>query len=574
MVSFSDPLRGAVVDHIKKHFPILEQSISGKLLVYLDNGATTQKPRSVIDAISRYYELDNANIHRAPHALAQRATAAYESTREVVRRFIGARSVEEIVYTSGTTHGINLVAYSWGDAHVAEGDEIIVTELEHHSNIVPWQLLARRKRASIKVAKIQPDGMIDLNYFKDILSRRTKIVALTHVSNAIGTEQQVRELIALVRAHVPDAVILIDGAQWIAHGKTDVVDLDCDFYAFSGHKMYGPTGTGILYGKKEILQRMPPFFGGGDMIERVSFDGTTFAAPPARFEAGTPHIAGVLGLKAAIEFINTLNWEEVHQAEKTLGERLRTGLRTFDRVRVIGNDAHSAGITSFTVEGESPLDIAVKLNGYGIAVRAGHHCCMPLMQCLGITGTIRASAAVYNTVEDAHRLLEALGEILAPSHAPASSAMPSKNDPVSYGNIPSESIEVSVASVREDLNACDSPEERQEFLMELGASHPHRLETLRTLVEPLQGCMSEVRVKTHRDSEGRIFIASDSNSQLLRGILSIIERCFSGHTASELRRFNPHSLLTQLQFVDFVSIQRRSGLSTLMKELERAIAKD
>lgn len=391
---------------VQGDFPILQHPIRDQRLVYLDNGATTQKPECVIQAEREFYERENANIHRGVHWLSQHATDLYDRSRECTRAFLRAARTEEIVFTSGTTDSINLVAATWGRANIKAGDEILLTMLEHHSNIVPWQLLADEKGAVIKVVPMLEDGTLDQAEYKRLLSPRTKFVGLVHVSNALGTVNPVKEMIA--EAHAVGAVVLLDGAQAVAHQVVDVQDLDCDFYAFSGHKIYGPTGVGVLYGKYALLDAMPPWKGGGDMIHTVSFSGSTFAPAPQRFEAGTPNIAGVVVLAAALKYVQKLGFDAITEHEQALLAYATEQLQALPGIKIIGTAPHKAGVVSFMVDGIHPHDLGTILDMDGVAIRAGHHCAMPLMTELGIPGTARASFGVYNTFADVDALVASL----------------------------------------------------------------------------------------------------------------------------------------------------------------------
>ena len=398
----------------RHHFPLLRQRVNGKPLVYLDNAATSQKPQVVIDAILKFYQEENSNIHRGVHALSERATQLYESARDRAREFINAAESKEIVYVRGTTEGINLVAYSYGRPNVGAGDEVVISALEHHSNIVPWQILCSEKGARLRVIPVNDAGELLLDEYERLLNRRTKIVALTHVSNALGTINPVREMIATAHSHgIP---VLIDGAQAVPHMKVDVQDLDCDFYAFSAHKMFGPTGVGILYGKSRMLEAIPPYQGGGDMIKSVTYEKTTYNDLPHKFEAGTPNIAGSIGLGAAIEYIMKLDMDAVAAVEHELLEYATSALLSIPKVRIIGTARHKAAVISFTIDGIHPHDIGTILDQEGIAIRTGHHCAQPLMQRFGLPATARASFAFYNTKEEVdslvrgiHKVIEVLG---------------------------------------------------------------------------------------------------------------------------------------------------------------------
>ncbi|MCP5310947.1 cysteine desulfurase [Cognatazoarcus halotolerans] len=387
-------------------FPILSRTVHGRRLVYLDNGATTQKPETVIEAERTFYRESNANIHRGVHWLSQHATDLYEAGRKTVQRFINAAKAEEVVFTRGTTEAINLVAQSWGRAQLKAGDEILITTMEHHSNIVPWQLLCEQTGAVLKVAPINDAGELELDAFAALLGERTRLVAITHVSNALGTVNPLAGLIE--QAHAVGATVLVDGAQAVAHQAVDVQALGCDFYAFSGHKLYGPTGIGALYGRHALLAAMPPWQGGGDMIRTVSFERSTYADVPQRFEAGTPNIAGVVGLAAAIDYVSGIGMASIAVHEHALLEHATATLNGIPGLRLIGTAANKAGILSFMVDGIHPHDLGTILDAEGVAIRAGHHCAMPLMTRFGIPGTARASLGVYNDEADIAALAEAI----------------------------------------------------------------------------------------------------------------------------------------------------------------------
>jgi cysteine desulfurase / selenocysteine lyase len=397
------------VEKIREEFPILSQQINGKPLVYLDNAATTQKPNTVIQALVNYYSNYNANIHRGIHTLAERATNEFEGTRKLVREFINAKETEEIIFTKGTTEGINLVAGSYGRANLKNGDEVIISSIEHHSNIVPWQLLCQEKEAVLKVIPFDEDGNLDLDAYERMLSPKTKIVAFGHASNSLGTINPVSKMVRL--AHQAGAVTVIDGAQSAPHLDIDVMLLDADFYCFSGHKMYGPTGCGVVYGKRELLEAMPPYQGGGEMVDDVTFGKTTYNEIPYKFEAGTPNIADVSALKQAINFINDLGKENIARHEQELLRYATEKLKDVDGLRVIGNAPEKVSLVSFVVEGLHHFDIGMMLDARGIAVRTGRHCTQPIMDKLEIEGTVRTSFAVYNTKKEIDQLVEGLHRI-------------------------------------------------------------------------------------------------------------------------------------------------------------------
>jgi cysteine desulfurase/selenocysteine lyase len=400
-------------ESLRLDFPILSRMLYGKPLVYLDNAATSQKPQVVIDREAGYYAGYNANIHRGVHFLSQKATDAFEAGRDTVRRFVNAASREEIVFTRGATEAINLVASSFGQ-RLRPGDEILLTEMEHHSNIVPWQLLCQRTGAVLRVAPIDDAGELIVEQFAAMISARTRLVALTHVSNALGTVNPVRRLIQL--AHDQDAVVLVDGAQAVPHLPVDVQDLDCDFYVFSGHKLYAPTGIGVLYGKKALLESMPPYQGGGEMIHQVSFVTTTFNDLPYKFEAGTPNIAGAIALGAAIDYIERIGLPAISAHEADLLTHAMQRASAFPSLRLIGTAREKAGILSFVLDGVHAHDIGTILDREGVAVRTGHHCAMPVMERFGVPATVRASFALYNTRADVDALFNALDKVWAVFH--------------------------------------------------------------------------------------------------------------------------------------------------------------
>ena len=387
---------------LRRDFPILAERVNGKPLVYLDNAATTQKPEAVIDALVHYYAHDNSNVHRGVHTLSQRATDRYEDARARIARFVGGVSTQEIVYTSGTTGGLNLVAQSYGRNVLRPGDDVVISAMEHHSNIVPWQLVCAQTGASLKVAPVNDAGEIDMEAYARLLGPRTKIVAVTHVSNALGTITPIERIIRL--AHDAGAMAVVDGAQAIAHVGVDVRALDADFYAFSGHKIFGPTGIGVLYGKAAILDAMPPYQGGGDMIRSVTFEKTEYNDLPYKFEAGTPNIAGAIGLGAAIDYVERVGIGAIAAYEDELLAYATRRVEAIPGLRIVGTAAHKAAIVSFTLEGVHAHDVGTILDNEGIAVRAGHHCAMPVMERFGIAGTARASFALYNTTDEVDAL--------------------------------------------------------------------------------------------------------------------------------------------------------------------------
>ena len=403
------PLNAIDVERIRKDFPVLQQSVHGKPLVYLDNAATSQKPVSVIEAERQFYLHDNSNIHRGVHELSERATRAYESARVKAQKFIGARESREIVFVRGTTEAINLVAQTYGRTYLAAGDEVLITAMEHHSNIVPWQMICEEKQARLRVAPINDRGELILSEFVKLLTPRTKLVSVTHVSNVLGTINPVREIVEA--AHARDIPVLVDGAQAAPHLRVNARDLDCDFYAFSSHKVYGPTGVGVLYGKAKLLEAMPPYQGGGDMIASVTFEKTTYNALPYKFEAGTPNIAGVIGLGAALDYVNRIGLEEIGAYEDDLLAYATQKISAVPGIRIVGTAEKKTGAISFVMDGLHPHDVGTVLDQEGIAVRTGHHCAQPLMDRFGVPATTRASFALYNTKEDVNALVVGLEKV-------------------------------------------------------------------------------------------------------------------------------------------------------------------
>lgn len=400
---------GFDVERVRADFPILQRKIRGRSLVYLDNAATSQKPKAVIEAVSRYYERDNANIHRGVHFLSEQATAEFEAARQTVQLFIHAGRPEEIIFVRGATEAINLVAQTYGRAHVSPNDEVLITAMEHHSNIVPWQMLCQEKGAKLRVAPINERGELILEEFDRLLGPRTKLVALSHVSNALGTVNPVSDMIGL--AHSRNIPVLVDGAQAVPRLSVNVQKLEADFYAFSGHKTYGPTGIGVLYGKGALLESMPPYQGGGDMISSVTFERTTYNKIPHKFEAGTPDMAGAIGLRAALEYLNDVGLDRVATHESELLAYATDAISSIPGVRVIGTAKEKTGVLSFTLEGVHPHDIGTVLDQEGIAIRTGHHCAQPVMERFGVDATARASFGLYNTKEEIDALVTGIEKV-------------------------------------------------------------------------------------------------------------------------------------------------------------------
>ena len=555
-------------------FPALEQKVHGKPLVYLDSAATTQKPRAVIDAVVKFYEHDNANVHRGVHSLGDRATAALEQARATVQRFLNARRPHEIVFVRGTTEAVNLVAQTFGRAHIKAGDEVLVTEMEHHANFVPWQRLCEETGAVLRAIPITNRGELRLELLDDLLTPRTKLVALSHVSNALGTVNPVKAVIEA--AHKKGIPVLIDGAQAVAHVDVDVQDLDCDFYTFSGHKVYGPMGIGVLFGKLPLLDAMPPWQTGGDMVKSVGFEGTTFNDPPHKFEAGTPDVAGAVGLAAALEFVEALGRHRIAAHEASLLDLAVRRLREVPGVRLVGEPTHRAAVVSFLVEDPpmSPLDVGARLDVEGVAVRAGHHCAMPLMTRLDVPGTVRASFAAYSTVEDVERFASALRSVVAAASAARRSAAKSKADGPEYPGATASSVGAAAAALRDEFDGLDDWADKYELLIELGRQAPIMPEPLKTAANKVRGCLSTVHM-TARLKPGASAVVeflADSDSELVRGLLALLQHLFSGQRAAEILAFDLPRFLARLGLESNLTTGRRNGLAEMIKRLRTLAA--
>jgi cysteine desulfurase/selenocysteine lyase len=569
---------------LRDQFPLLKTLAHGHPLVYLDSAASTQKPAWVIDAIAGYYASRNANINRGAYQLSQSATDLYESARARVARFIGAAEPAECIFTRGTTESINLVAAAWGRANLRAGDEIILSELEHHSNIVPWQLAAQSTGAVIKVIPIADNGELRLDQYRALLSSRTRLVAVTAVSNALGTRNPVREMI--VDAHAAGALVLIDGAQWVAHGQTDVQALDVDFYAFSGHKLYGPTGIGVLYGKRRLLAAMPPYQGGGDMIERVRFEKTTYADIPNRFEAGTPHIAGAVGLAAAIDWLSGVGLERVAAHEHRLLRQATDRLSAIPGLAIKGTAPSKTGVLSWVVTDPplATLDIGTRLDLQGICIRTGHHCCQPLMERLGVAGTARASFGVYNTAQEVDRLADALTQIVDQARR-SSTATRKPIAAIRHGAHPVEASALtcvypaataaSPAAAAQDIldlfdDLLDWPMRYQQII-DQGRGLPVMPQALKTPANFVPGCQSLVflspRIKP--GTTDIIEFLADSDADLVRGLIALLQQLFSGQHAAAILAFDTQAFIDRLGLAGHLSLTRRNGLEALIQRLRR-----
>jgi cysteine desulfurase / selenocysteine lyase len=583
-VATFDPLR------VRADFPILATRTHGKPLVYLDNGATTQKPRQVIDAISRYYESQNANIHRGVYHLSQVATELYESARKKIAAFINAPDERQVLFTRGTTEAINLVAACWGRTFLRPGDEVIVSAMEHHSNIVPWQIACEATGARLRVIPMNDAGELLLDEYGRMLSDgRTKLVSVVHVSNSLGTINDVRRIAEM--AHDARALVMVDGAQWVAHHPTDVQDLGADFYAFSGHKLFGPTGIGVLYGRRELLERMPPYQGGGDMIESVTFERTTYAPLPNKFEAGTPDIAGAIGLGAAIDYVRSIGFDAFEPYEAGLLAYATERLLTVPGLRIVGTARHKGGVLSFVLENPpvAALDIGMKLDLDGVAVRTGHHCCQPVMDRFCIPATTRASLAFYNTRADIDALVAGLQKIVAEakesnrSAAAAASPKSAADSPNGDGNGKSagtaaevvypKAAAASPAEAAEDLaesfEMLEERDEKNQYVLDLGQRLPHTFDLLKTVTTRVPGCMSEVYVVGRRapGSSDTLEFVADANADIVRGLIAILQRLYSGQRAADVLAFDVEGFFRRIGLDQFITSQRRNGLAGMVQRI-------
>jgi cysteine desulfurase/selenocysteine lyase len=560
---------------VRGDFPILRRTVNGHSLVYFDNAATTQKPRGVIEAVDRYYEHYNANIHRAVHLLSQFATREYEEARAKVQRFLNAARIEEIIFTRGTTESINLVAQSYGRANIGAGDEIVLSHMEHHSNIVPWQMLCQEKGAQLKVAPINDHGELLLGEFENLLGPRTKLVTMLHVSNSLGTINPVKRVVEAAHRHgIP---VLIDGAQAVSHMKVDVQDLDCDFYAFSGHKLYGPTGIGVLYGKKEHLNAMPPWQGGGDMIASVTFPKTTYADLPNKFEAGTPDIAGAVGLGAAIDYVELVGLTNLAAHEAALLHHATDKLRAIPGLRIVGDAQHKTAVVSFIIEEPplSALDVGTRLDLDGIAVRTGHHCCQPVMDRFGIPGTVRASFAMYNTIEEIDVMVATLRKIVAEAaNQKRPVVMPAPQTEPVYPKAYASSPEAAADKLATAFEILDSWPERYQQIIDLGKKLAPMPADLKTETNRVRGCQSTVHIAARKKpatSDVLEFLA-DSDADIVRGEIAILQRIYGGQKAGDILAFDVDKFWARLGLDRNLTLGRRNGLAAMVQRVRNLAA--
>jgi cysteine desulfurase/selenocysteine lyase len=574
MVSSLHNARETVFDvaKVRADFPILQTDARGKPLIYLDNGATTQKPRAVIERITRFYETENANIHRGVYELSQKATDAYEEARRAIARFISAGHEREIIFTRGTTEGINLVASSFGRRFIGRGDEIILSAMEHHSNIVPWQLIAEQVGATIRVIAMNDRGELMLEDFEAMLNDRTRIVSVVHVSNSLGTVNDVKRITAA--AHRVGAKVLIDGAQWVAHHPTDVREIGCDFYAFSGHKLFGPTGIGVLWGRAELLESMPPYHGGGDMIESVSFQKTTYAPLPNKFEAGTPDIAGAVGLGAAVDYVQSIGFESFERYESELLKYATEQLGGIAGLRIIGTADKKGGVISFVIDNPpvSSLDLGTRLDQMGIAIRTGHHCCQPVMERMRVPATARASIAFYNTRQEIDALVHGIREIMA-EHA-ARRPRPARIEQgaslrVEYPEAAAVSPQAAADELIDLFDFLGDWNERYQQVIEMGGQLLPMPANLKIEANRVHGCQSTVHLFARKRpaSEDRVDFIADSDADIVRGLIAILEKLFAGQSAREILAFDVEAFLKRLGLDQALTMGRRNGLASMIQRI-------
>lgn len=565
------------VHRLREEFPALHQSVNGKPLVYLDSAATTQKPRCVLEAMDRFYEHDNANVHRGVHTLSQRATDAFEHARLTIARFLNASDANEIVFTRGATEAINLVASSYGGANLHPGEEVLISTMEHHSNIVPWQLVCEQTGASLKVIPITDDGEVALDAYEQLLSEKTKIISVVHVSNALGTINPIRQMVAIARQRAPAAAFVVDGAQATAHMKVDVRDLGVDFYAVSAHKMYGPTGIGALFGRKALLDAMPPYQGGGDMIKSVSFEKTIYNDVPFRFEAGTPNIAGAIGFAAAAEFLNRVGVERIGAHEHQL---LQEGIAMLDQIpglRLIGRAKNRAGVMSFVLYGIDAYTAAVQLDQEGIAVRVGHHCTEPLMKRFGLNATMRATLGAYNTREEVESLVNGLLKLRRRRDVP-----PHIEGLVRYrpAEVVHQKSDFDLDRIIETFEFFDEWEARYSYLLDLEKRLPPMREEDKTEENFVHGCQSQVWMKVWTEpgagkagSEEILRVIARSDAAIVNGLIAILLAAYDGKPVREAVAFDAPALFKRLGLIEHLSPTRRNGLHAMVARMRELAAK-
>jgi len=559
------------VERVRADFPILHQKVHGKPLVYLDNAASSQKPKAVINALKHYYEHDHANVHRGVHALSERATELYEEARVKVQRFIGAPCLREVIFTRGATDGINLIAQTFGRMQVHAGDEVIVTAMEHHSNIVPWQVLCWEKNANLRVVPINEAGELQLDELEKMINPATRIIALAHVSNSLGTINPVKKIIDL--AHKHGVYVVVDGAQAVPHLRVDVQALDCDFYVFSGHKVYGPTGIGALYGKPQHLELMPPYQTGGDMISYVSFAKTTWNELPYKFEAGTPNIAGAIGLAAAVEYVEEIGRDAIAAHELKLLVQATERFAAIPGVRIVGTAKDKAGVLSFVVEDPpmSALDVGTQLDLEGIAIRTGHHCCQPLMEHLRIAGTARASFAMYNTIGEVDALADTLERIVAGAKP---RAVVATNGTYAYPEAAARSTDEAAEEIAEFFDAVDDWPEKYQYLIDIGSKLLPMPTALKQECNRVQGCQSTVYMHARKKpgTSDIVEFLADSDADIVRGELALLQRLYCGQPAAQVVAFDIHGFMERVGLDKNLTQGRRNGLAEMVNRVQRFAA--
>ncbi len=550
---------------IRDCFPTLRQKVYGQPLVYLDSAASSLKPECVIDCLSHYYANEHSNVHRGVHYLSQRATERYEEARKRVAQFIGAPSERSIIFTRGTTESINFVASTFGATTIHSGDEILTTVMEHHSNLVPWQRLAHQRHAHLRVLDVSMAGTITTDAFVRQMNDRTRLIALGHVSNSLGTLHPVEEIIK--EAHKRDIKVLLDGAQGLPHLPLNMQELDCDFYCASSHKAYGPTGVGFLYGKEEILEEMPPWHGGGDMIDQVHRTYSTWADIPHKFEAGTPNIAGIIGMAAAIDYLDSIGMDTLHQNEQEILKYAHEQVRSVPGLRIIGTASKKIGVLSFLLDGHHPYDVGHALDQAGIAVRTGHHCTMPLMEYYGITGTIRVSLGAYNTFEDIDVLVARLKEIASGTtnyHKPVITNGYNKESDL----FDHQSIQIRKAALVEDLELFDELDGRREYLIELGENLPPLDASLKIEANRIHGCLAMVWLHSTIDS-GRIYFKADSDAITTRGMIALLIQLLDGQFPRDILETDLFTLIDEIGLPSLITARRKNGLNRMIERIQK-----
>ncbi|SEQ67351.1 cysteine desulfurase [Amphritea atlantica] len=545
---------------VRQQFPALQQQINDHPLIYLDNAATSQKPEAVIKTVEQFYRTQNANVHRGAHQLSERATSAFEAARSTVKQFLNATSEQEIIWTRGTTEGINLIAQSYARPLLQPNDEILLTELEHHANIVPWQIVAQQTGALIRVVPIHDNGDLNLQRFSELLNEKTRIVSLTHISNALGTINPVAGLVRQAKAI--GATVVIDGAQAVPHLEVDVQRLGCDFYLFSGHKLFAPTGIGVLYGRKPLLEAMPPWQSGGEMINHVSFSsGTTYNGLPFKFEAGTPNISGALGLAEAIRFLTALDRKALARHERALMNKAVDLCAMIPGFKRIGSPTACASILSFQLESHHQQDVGLMLDQQGIALRTGHHCAMPLMARLGLPGTIRASFCFYNTLDEVERLAQALEQISQGGSFAVAETVSAQSifDDSPFGR------EIRDPEILTQLTALKSWNDRYREIMQLGKHLPAFTSSMKHEQYRISGCESDAWLRVIRDDQGALWFAADSDARIIRGLIALVLAALNGRLPEDILAFDIEGYFDQLNLTRHLSPSRGNGLKAIIE---------